>query len=78
MIVYKLLVLLLMLIVLPLSIFSNANQTAAKMLACLHEPNLLRLRLSNEIPHWSDYDALDLIDFSVLTVNQLRLITVGM
>ena len=48
------------------------------MLACLHESNLLRLRLSNEILHWSNCDASDLIDFPVLTVNELRLITVGM
>ena len=61
-----------------ISSFSNGDQTAAKMLACLHEPNLLRLRLSNEILHWSNYDASDLIDFPVLTVNELRLITVGM
>jgi len=58
--------------------FSNDDQSAAKMLACLHEPNLLRTRLNNEVLHWSNHDASDLVHFPILTIDQIRLITVGM
>lgn len=61
-----------------ISSFSNDNQIAAKMLTCLHEPNLLRTRLDNETLRWSNHVASDLIDFPVLTIDQIRLITVGM
>ncbi|CAF2578603.1 unnamed protein product [Rotaria sp. Silwood2] len=61
-----------------ISSFSNDDQIAAKMLACLHEPNLLRTRLNNEILHWSNNDASDLAHFPILTLDQIRLITVGM
>ena len=56
---------------------SNDDQIAANMLACLHEPNLLPFRFSNEALHWSNYDALDLIDFSVLIIDEIRQLTVG-
>ena len=57
---------------------SNDDRIAAQMLTCLHEPNLLRMRLNNEIIHWSNNDASDLADFPILTLDQIRLITVGM
>jgi hypothetical protein len=61
-----------------ISSFSNDDQIAVKMLACLHEPNLLRTRLNNETLRWSTHDASDLIGFPILTIDQIRLITVGM
>ena len=48
------------------------------MLSCLHEPNLLRTRLNNEIIRWSNINASDPVDFPILTLDQIRLITVGM
>ena len=57
---------------------SNDDQTVAKMLSCLHEPTLLRTRLNNEIIRWSNINASDLVDFPILTLDQIRLITVGM
>ena len=60
-----------------ISSFSNDDQIAAKMLACLHKPNLLRTRLNNETFRWSNNDASDLVGFPILTIDQIRLITVG-
>lgn len=60
-----------------ISSFSNDDQIAAKMLACLHKPNLLRTRLNNETFRWSNNDASDLAGFPILTIDQIRLITVG-
>ncbi|CAF3025401.1 unnamed protein product, partial [Rotaria sp. Silwood2] len=56
---------------------SNDDRIAVQMLTCLHEPNLLRLRLNNEILHWSNNDSSDLVGFPILTLDQIRLITVG-
>jgi hypothetical protein len=61
-----------------ISSFSNDDQIAVKMLACLHETNLLRTRLNNETLRWSNHDAFDLIGFPILTIDHIRLITVGM
>ncbi|CAF2730047.1 unnamed protein product [Rotaria sp. Silwood2] len=61
-----------------ISSFSNDDQIAAEMLACLHEPNLLRTRLNNEILHWTTNDASNIINFPILTIDQIRVITVGM
>ena len=61
-----------------ISSFSDVDRIATKMLASLHEPNLLRTRLNNEIFCWSNSNASDLVDFPALTIDQIRLITVGM
>ena len=61
-----------------ISSLSNDDQTVTKMLSCLHEPNLLRTRLNNEIIRWSNINASDLVDFPILTLDQIGLITVGM
>ena len=47
------------------------------MLANLHQPNLLRMRLNNESLRWTSFDASQLIDFPILTMDQLRSMTVG-
>ncbi|CAF1464569.1 unnamed protein product [Rotaria sordida] len=60
-----------------ISSFSNDDQIATKMLAHLHEPNLLRTRLNNEVLRWSKNDASNLVGFPILTIDQIRLITVG-
>ena len=60
-----------------ISSFSNHDQIATKMLAYLHVPNLLRTRLNNEVLHWSNNDVSNLVDFPILTIDQIRLITVG-
>ncbi|CAF4472724.1 unnamed protein product [Rotaria sp. Silwood2] len=59
-----------------ISSFSNDDQIATKMLACLHEPNLLRTRINNEILHWMTNDASNIINFCVLTIDQIRVIIV--
>ncbi|CAF3690562.1 unnamed protein product [Rotaria sp. Silwood1] len=61
-----------------ISSFSNDDQIAAKMLACLHESNLLRTRLNNEILHWTTNDASNIINFLVFTIDQILVIIVGM
>ena len=61
-----------------ISSFENDDQIATNMLACLHEPNLLRIRLNNEILHWTNNDASNIVDFPILTIDQIRLMTVGM
>jgi hypothetical protein len=61
-----------------ISSFSNHDPIAAKMLACLHEPNLLRTRLNNEVLHWSNNDTSNLVGFPILTIDEIRLITLGM
>ena len=60
-----------------ISSFSNHGQIATKMLAYLHVPNLLRTRLNNEVLHLSNNDVSNLVDFPILTIDQIRLITVG-
>ena len=60
-----------------ISSFSNPDQNATKMLAYLHIPNLLRIHLNNEVLHWSNNDISNLVDFPILTIDQIRLITVG-
>ena len=50
---------------------------AERMIACLHKPNMLRTRLDNEILRWFDNDASALVDFPILDIDQIRLITVG-
>ncbi|CAF4500569.1 unnamed protein product [Rotaria sp. Silwood2] len=60
-----------------ISSFSNYDQIATKLLAHLHEPNLLRTRLNNEVLRWSNDDASNLVGFPILTIDQIRLITVG-
>ncbi len=60
-----------------ISSFSNAHQIAAKMLACLHEPNILRTCLDNKTLRWWNHDALDIIDFPILIIDQIRLIIFG-
>ncbi len=57
---------------------SNDDQITTKMLTCLNKPNLLRARLNNETLRWSNHDASYLINFPILTIDQIRLITVGM
>jgi hypothetical protein len=57
---------------------SNDDQITTKMLQCLDKPNLLRARLNNETLRWSNHDASDLINFPILTIDEIRLITVGM
>ena len=60
-----------------ISSFSNYDQIATKMLAYLHVPNLLGTRLNNEVLHWSNNDVSNLVDFPILTIVQIRLITVS-
>ena len=60
-----------------ISSFSNHDQIVTKMLAYLHVPNLRRTRLNNEVLHWSNNDVSNLVDFPILTIDQIRLITVG-
>ena len=60
-----------------ISSFENDDQIATNMLPCLHEPNLLRIRLNNEILHWTNNDASNIVDFPILTIDQIRLTTVG-
>ena len=55
---------------------SNDDQIVSKMLASFHEANLLRARLNNETLRWPNGDA-DLVDFPMLRIDQVRLITVG-
>lgn len=50
---------------------------AERMTACLHKPNMLRTWLDNEILRWFDNDASALVDFPILDIDQIRLITVG-
>jgi len=50
---------------------------ADRMIACLHQPNLLRTRLDNHIHRWLNNDSSALADFPILTIDQIRLITVG-
>ncbi|CAF3598333.1 unnamed protein product [Rotaria sp. Silwood1] len=59
-----------------ISSFSNDDRIAAKMLACFHEPNLLRIRLNNETLRWINNDASNIVNFPILTIDQIRLITV--
>jgi hypothetical protein len=47
------------------------------MLACLHEPNILRTCLDNKTLRWWNHDALDIIDFPILIIDQIRLIIFG-
>ena len=61
-----------------ISSFSNHDQIATKMLAYLYVPNLFRTRLNNEVFHWSNNDVSNLVGFPILTIDQIRLITVGM
>lgn len=50
---------------------------ATNMLASLHEPNLLRQRLNNEALHWINSDASNILDFPILTLDEIRLMTMG-
>ncbi|CAF4392192.1 unnamed protein product [Rotaria sp. Silwood2] len=61
-----------------ISSFSNYDQIASKLLAHLHEPNSLRTRLNNEVLRWSKDDASNIVGFPILTIDQIRLITVAM
>ncbi|CAF1446036.1 unnamed protein product [Rotaria sordida] len=47
------------------------------MLENLHEPNLLRVRINDEILRWVDDGASELVNFPVLSMDQIRTITVG-
>ena len=60
-----------------ISSFSNHDQIAIKMLEYLHVPNLLRTRLNNEVLHWSNNDVSNLVGFPILTIGQIRSITVS-
>ena len=60
-----------------ISSLSNHDQIAIKMLEYLHVPNLLRTRLNNEVLHWSNNDVSNLVGFPILTIDQIRSITVG-
>ncbi|CAF1295156.1 unnamed protein product [Rotaria sordida] len=55
-----------------ISSFSNDDRIAAKMLAYLHEPNLLRTCLNDEVLYWSNNDASKLVGFPMLTIDQIR------
>ena len=60
-----------------ISSFSNHDEIVTNMLVYLYLPNVLLTRLNNEVLHWSNNDASNLIDFPILTIDQIRLITVG-
>ncbi len=57
---------------------SNDDVIATKMLASLHKPNLLRIRLDNETLRWSNAEASSILNFPILTIDEVWLITVGM
>ena len=58
--------------------FSNHDEIATKTLAYLHVPNLLCIRLNNEVLYWSNNNASNLIGFPILTIDQIRLIAISM
>ncbi|CAF4492862.1 unnamed protein product, partial [Rotaria sp. Silwood2] len=60
-----------------ISSFMNDDIIVTKMLENLHEPNLLRVRINDEILRWVDGDASQLVNFPVLSIDQIRTITVG-
>ncbi|CAF1257807.1 unnamed protein product [Rotaria sordida] len=60
-----------------ISSFMNDDIIVTKMLENLHEPNLLRVRINDEILRWVDGDASQLVNFPVLSMDQIRTITVG-
>lgn len=60
-----------------ISASSQDRLIADRMLACLHQPNLLRTRLNQGYFRWSNNESSALIDFPILTIDEIRLITVG-
>ena len=56
---------------------SHDDLIADSMLASLQEPNLLRRRLINETLLWTNSDASNIPDFPILTLEEIRLMTMG-
>ncbi|CAF4205937.1 unnamed protein product, partial [Rotaria sp. Silwood2] len=60
-----------------ISSFMNDDMIVTKILENLHAPNLPRVRINDEILRWVNCDASQLANFPVLSIDQIRTITVG-